>query len=93
MVSSDPKKLILVIGATGAQGLRVINALLAPSPDGTPSPYAVRAFTRNATSRRALLLKEKGAELTQGKFDISLTMLLIGVPTHKCSTLVVIRFR
>ncbi|EMD31566.1 hypothetical protein CERSUDRAFT_100239 [Gelatoporia subvermispora B] len=35
------KKLILVIGATGAQGLAVIDSLLAPGEDGSPSPYAI----------------------------------------------------
>ena len=68
MVSSDPKKLILVIGATGAQGLRVINALLAPSPDGTPSPYAVRAFTRNPQGQRSVELASKGIEVVQGMY-------------------------
>lgn len=60
-------KLILVIGATGAQGLAVIDALLAPSTDGSPSPYAVRALTRDPQSRRAQSLKAKGVEVAQGK--------------------------
>lgn len=60
-------KPILVIGATGAQGLAVIDALLAPSTDGSPSPYAVRALTRDPKSRRAQSLKAKGVELAQGK--------------------------
>ena len=62
------KKLILVIGATGAQGIAVINALLAPSADGTPSPYAVRALTRDTESRRAKELAAKdGVETFKGK--------------------------
>ncbi|KAI0733616.1 hypothetical protein C8Q72DRAFT_933199 [Fomitopsis betulina] len=65
MPSSQPKKLILVIGATGAQGLRVIDALLAPSADGTPSPYAVRAFTRNPQGQRAVELASKGVEVVK----------------------------
>lgn len=60
-------KLILVIGATGAQGLAVIDALLAPSTDGSPSSYAVRALTRDPQSRRAQSLKAKGVELAQGE--------------------------
>ncbi|PSR99449.1 hypothetical protein PHLCEN_2v4128 [Hermanssonia centrifuga] len=51
---SQNKKLILVIGATGAQGLAVIDALLAPQADGSPSPYAVRALTRNPDHHRAV---------------------------------------
>lgn len=61
-----PTKLILVIGATGAQGLAVIDALLASSTDGSPSPYAVRALTRDLQSRRAQGLRAKGVELAQG---------------------------
>ena len=60
------KKLILVIGATGAQGIAVIDALLVPAEDGSPSPYAVRALTRDINSRRARELTEKGVELAQG---------------------------
>lgn len=60
------KKLILVIGATGAQGIAVIDALLAPTADGAPSPYAIRALTRDPTSRRARELAEKGVEIVQG---------------------------
>ncbi|KAK7053086.1 hypothetical protein VNI00_004407 [Paramarasmius palmivorus] len=63
------KKLILVVGATGAQGLPVVNSLLAPSKDGTPSPYAVRALTRDPTSERALQLKAAGVELFKGSFE------------------------
>ncbi|KAH9948543.1 NAD-P-binding protein [Amylocystis lapponica] len=68
-MSLTPKKLILVIGATGAQGLAVVDALLKPSADGSPSPYAVRAFTRDPQSRRARELADKGVELAQGSFD------------------------
>lgn len=62
------KKIIVIIGATGAQGLHVVKALLAPSPDGTPSPYAIRALTRDPASHRAKQLSELGAELVQGKY-------------------------
>ena len=65
--SSPSKKIILVIGATGAQGLAVVDALLAPSTDGSSSPYAVRAITRDVNSRRARELTAKGVELVKGK--------------------------
>ena len=63
------KKLILVIGATGAQGQAVIDALLAPSADGGPSPYAIRALTRDPESRRAKELGAKGIEIFKGRSD------------------------
>ena len=66
--SSTPQKLILVIGATGAQGIAVIDALLAPSPDGKPSPYVVRALTRDPEHRRAQELAAKGVELFKGMY-------------------------
>ncbi|KAA1467630.1 NAD-P-binding protein [Dentipellis sp. KUC8613] len=59
------QKVILVIGATGAQGLAVVDALLAPAADGSPSPYGVRALTRDPGSRRAQELKAKGVEVVQ----------------------------
>ncbi|KAH8116907.1 NAD(P)-binding protein [Phellopilus nigrolimitatus] len=63
------KKLILVLGATGAQGLAVIDALLAAGADGSPSPYAIRALTRNPDNKRAQDLKAKGVELVKGSFE------------------------
>jgi uncharacterized protein YbjT (DUF2867 family) len=60
-------KIILVFGATGAQGRHVVNSLLAPSEDGSPSPYTVRALTRNPEGKQALALREKGVELVRGK--------------------------
>ncbi|EJF64803.1 NAD(P)-binding protein [Dichomitus squalens] len=67
--TSYGKKLVLVIGATGAQGLAVIDKLLEPSADGTPSPYAVRAFTRDLNSRRAQELTNRGIQCVKGAFD------------------------
>ena len=67
MTPSDAnKKLILVIGATGAQGIAVIDALLAPSADGSPSPYSIRALTRDPSHRRSQELSEKGVDLFKG---------------------------
>ncbi|KAJ6580334.1 hypothetical protein B0H10DRAFT_2341249 [Mycena sp. CBHHK59/15] len=58
------------LGATGAQGRAVIDALLAPAGDGSASPYSMRALTRDPTSKYALQLSEKfkGVEF-QGTFD------------------------
>ena len=67
---STQKKLVLVIGATGAQGLAVIDALLSPAKDGSPSPYAVRALTRDVNSRRAQGLEAKGVELFPGALTL-----------------------
>ncbi len=60
------KKTILVIGATGAQGLAVIDKLLEPASDGSPSPYGVRALTRDPNGRRAKELEAKGVEVVKG---------------------------
>ncbi|KAJ3895995.1 nmrA-family protein, partial [Lentinula edodes] len=59
------KKLILVIGATGAQGIPVVSALLA-AHNGNPSPYSVRALTRDSKSKQAHALASLGAELFEG---------------------------
>ena len=57
------KKLITVLGATGAQGGGVTRALLA---DGE---FAVRAVTRDATSAKAQALATLGAEVTEATLD------------------------
>lgn len=62
-------KVILVIGATGAQGQAIIDKLLAPAEDGSLSPYAVRALTRDPDSSRATELAAKGIECVKGRFD------------------------
>ena len=61
------QKLILVIGATGAQGRAVVDALLAPDAAGNPSPYAVRALTRDPASKHAQDLTAQGVECVQGR--------------------------
>ncbi|KAJ7259701.1 NAD-P-binding protein [Mycena rebaudengoi] len=58
-------KLILVIGATGAQGQAVIDALLEKDAEGLPSPYSVRALTRDPTSKHAAALAARGVECVQ----------------------------
>ena len=65
-MSTSQPKLILVIGATGAQGLAVIDALLALSEDGFSSPYSIRALTRNPQNPRALELAARGVEVVEG---------------------------
>ncbi|KAI0044148.1 NAD-P-binding protein [Auriscalpium vulgare] len=74
-------KLILVLGATGAQGLAVVDALLAPAADGFPSPYSVRAVTRDSSSKRARDLAAKGVEVLRGDTDdlASIAVALKGV--------------
>ncbi|EJU01393.1 NADP-binding protein [Dacryopinax primogenitus] len=54
-----PKKLIVVLGATGSQGGSVINAFLANEK------YAVRGVTRNTTSAASQALIARGAEMVQ----------------------------
>ena len=65
-MSTSQPKLILVIGATGAQGLAVIDALLALSEDGFSSPYSIRALARNPQNPRALELAARGVEVVEG---------------------------
>lgn len=52
-----PQPTIAVVGATGAQGGGVVDALLARGK------FAVRAFTRNPDSDRAKALAERGVEV------------------------------
>uniref|UniRef100_A0A8C5L8U2 NmrA-like family domain-containing protein 1 n=1 Tax=Jaculus jaculus TaxID=51337 RepID=A0A8C5L8U2_JACJA len=54
------KKLVVVFGATGAQGGSVARTLL---EDGT---FRVRVVTRNPEQRAAKELKQQGAEVVQG---------------------------
>jgi uncharacterized protein YbjT (DUF2867 family) len=65
-MSATDKKLILVLCATGAQGMAVCKALLDDAEDGSPSPYAIRALTRDPSSKRAQELASWGCELVQG---------------------------
>lgn len=60
MPDTDP--LILVTGATGAQGGATAHALLAAG-------RRVRIFTRDPASAAAAALAAKGAEVAQGEFD------------------------
>ncbi|KAF0520943.1 NADP-binding protein [Gigaspora margarita] len=61
---SSQKPLVVVSGATGAQGGSVVNSLLATGK------YRVRALTRNLESDKAKTLATKGAEVY--KCDLSI---------------------
>ena len=61
----DEKKIIAVVGATGAQGGGVCRAVLADAGGG----YGVRAVTRNAGSDKAKELKMLGAEVVEADID------------------------
>lgn len=59
------KKIIAVVGATGAQGGGLANAIL-EDHDGD---FAVRAITRDAGKDKARALAAKGAEVVAGDLD------------------------
>jgi len=59
------KKIIAVVGATGAQGGGLVRAIL-NDPDGG---FAARALTRNTSSDKAQELKKLGAEVVA--FDVN----------------------
>lgn len=56
------KKIIAVVGATGAQGGGVVRAILAHPSDG----FQARAITRDPTSDKARALADAGAEVVAG---------------------------
>jgi uncharacterized protein YbjT (DUF2867 family) len=70
------RKIIAVVGATGAQGGGLVRAILA-DPNGG---FAVRAITRDVTSASARALAQQGAEVVAGDIDdeASLTHALAG---------------
>ena len=59
------KKIITVIGATGAQGGGLARAIL----NDRSSPFRVRAVTRNVDSKEAKDLAALGAEVVPGNLD------------------------
>lgn len=59
------KKVIAVVGATGAQGGGLARAIL----EGPESDFAVRALTRNPASDKARALADRGAEVVQADLD------------------------
>ncbi len=59
------KKVIAIIGATGAQGGGLVRAIAA-DPNG---PFAARAITRNPNSDKAAALEALGVEVVAGDAD------------------------
>lgn len=78
------KKVIAVVGATGAQGGGLVRAILA-DPDGG---FAVRALTRDPAKDAAVSLGDRGAELVQADLDdeASLTAAFEGAYGVYCVT-------
>ncbi len=78
------KKIIAVVGATGAQGGGLVRAILA-DPD---SEFAVRAITRNTDSEKAKELAALGAEVVAADVDdvASLTKAFEGAYGVYCVT-------
>ncbi len=62
---STPKKILAVLGATGAQGGGLVRAILADPAGG----FAVRAITRDPSSNAAQELRRLGAEVVAGDVD------------------------
>ncbi len=60
-----PRRLIVVTGATGAQGGGLVRALL----NDPKKTFAVRAVTRNPESPKALELTRRGAGVVKGDID------------------------
>lgn len=56
-------KLLTVVGATGNQGLSLINAAL---KDGG---YKIRGLTRNPTSEKAAALSKRGVEIVKADLN------------------------
>lgn len=80
------RKVILVIGASGAQGRAVITELLKPGSDGSPSPWAVRAFTRNPDSENIKKLQALG----DGHVEVAKGLLyLLNITTIQLKLLVI----
>jgi len=61
----ENKKIIAIVGATGAQGKGLVQAILNDKNGG----FAVRAITRNANSDKAKELAEWGAEVVVADVD------------------------
>ena len=59
------KKTIAVLGATGAQGGGLVQAIL----DDGNSAFAARAITRNSKSAKAVKLGEAGAQVVEANLD------------------------
>ncbi|KAG4438489.1 hypothetical protein IFR05_006012 [Cadophora sp. M221] len=70
---SAVKKIIAIIGATGAQGGSVVNAILADSK--MSSQWAVRGITRDASKDSSKKLASQGVEVVTGDVSSKASML------------------
>lgn len=61
----ENKKIIAIIGATGAQGGGLVNAIL----NDKNGEFAARAITRNVNSEKAKNFTEKGVEVVHADLD------------------------
>src|SRR5687767_1373029 len=64
------KKIIAVVGATGAQGGALARAILADAS----RDFSVRAITRNPDAEKARALAQLGAEVVRGDADDQASM-------------------
>jgi uncharacterized protein YbjT (DUF2867 family) len=64
-INMADKKIIAVIGATGAQGGGLVRAIQADKSGA----FAARAITRNPNSEKAQALRAQGVEVVQGDAD------------------------
>ena len=62
---AERKKIIAVVGATGAQGGGLVRAIL----NDTKGPFVARALTRNVSSDKAKELARRGAEVVAADID------------------------
>ena len=62
---TDNKKIIAVVGATGAQGGGLVRAIT----NDKNGPFAARAITRDPNSEKAKALADAGAEVVAGDVD------------------------
>jgi uncharacterized protein YbjT (DUF2867 family) len=75
---AEQKKIIAIVGATGAQGGGLARAVLADPAGG----FAVRALTRSARSDRAKELAGLGAEVVEADIDDEASMKRAFVGAH-----------
>jgi uncharacterized protein YbjT (DUF2867 family) len=78
------RKIIAIVGATGAQGGGLLRAILADPTGG----FTARAITRDATTQKARALAQLGAEVVQANVDdeASLTKAFQGAYGAYCVT-------
>jgi uncharacterized protein YbjT (DUF2867 family) len=65
LATADDKKVIAIVGATGAQGGGLVRAIAADSG----GEFAARAITRDPSSEKAQALAQLGAEVVQADLD------------------------